>query len=231
MFTSVGLRRVRALAAVGALAGAPIAGAQSINLSGDLGATSWTGVGFSPINSTNTTPFAWAAGNGTITGDVIVANDPTGTVFDLTITNLNYTCTATNTAGFGDVILVVQHVYVTSGAGFYTGSHTLNGSWTSGPGSVVQLDSVQDFGGSNVSLATLTAMTSPFSVGPSSALVPSSNSAGVYQIQAVLRLRTDGLGTILLPTSAHVRAALIPAPGTAGVLALVGLVASRRRRG
>lgn len=214
-----------------ALIAAAIAGpaaAQQINLYGDLGTNSTFGAPFSPINSTLTTPFTWSAPAGSITGDVIVANDPTGTIFDLTITNLTYTCTIVNAAGFGDVILQVQHAYATSGSGTYFGQHSLAGSWTSGANSIVQLDSIQDFGGSNVFLPSLIATSSPFNLGPVSG--SALTSSPVYNIQATLRLRTDGLGSIFLPSSAHFRATLAPTPGSIALLGLGGLLTSRRRR-
>lgn len=216
------------LAALAASALTGSASAQLINLYGDLGTQFTTGAPFSPINSTLTTPFSWSNANGSITGDVIVSNDPTGTIFDLTITNLTYTCLIANAAGFGDVILQVQHAYATSGSGTYTGQHSLAGSWTSGPNSIVQLDSIQDFGGSNVFLPSLIATSSPFSLGPVSGTALTTSP--VYNIQATLRLQTDGLGSIFLPSSAHFRAALVPTPGAVALLGLGGLLTSRRRR-
>lgn len=216
------------LAALVGLASASRGHAQVINLYGDLGVNTWLGAPFSPVNSTVTTPFTWSAAAGSITGDVIVANDPTGTIFDLTITNLTYTCTTANAAGKGDVIIQVQHTYATSGSGTYTGSQSLAGSWTSGPASIVQLDSIQDYTGANFNLPSLIATTSPFSLGPVGGSVLSS--APTYQILATLRLETDGTGAINLPSSAHVHVEVTPAPAGAGVFALGGLVAARRRR-
>ncbi len=212
-----------------ALAGVQRGQAQVINLYGDLGTNAWTGIGVSPPSSTFTQPFSQSAANGTITGDVIVANDPTGTIFDLTITNLTYNCTTANAAGNGDVIVQVLHSYIMGGPGPFTGSQSLAGNWTSGPNSLVQLDSIQDFGGSNINLPTLLATTSPFSLGPVSSLVFSAS--GSYQILATLRLETDGTGAINLPSSAHIHVDLAPSPGTCGLLGLAGLVAARRRRG
>lgn len=217
-----------ALSACALLALAGGAHAQFVDLYGDLGTQSTTGAPFSPVNSTNTVPFSWTAPAGNITGDVIVANDPTGTIFDITITNLTYNCVLPNLSGFGDVILVVQHTFATSGSGTYFGSQSLAGSWTSGPNSKVQLDSLQDMGGANVNLPSLLALTSPFSLGPvgASFLSPSPT----YTIQAVLRLQADGVGGINLPSSAHVSAQLVPAPGSLALLGLGGVAAMRRRR-
>ena len=216
------------LAALVGLASASRGHAQVINLYGDLGTNTWLGAPFSPVNSTVTTPFTWSAANGNITGDVIVANDPTGTIFDLTITNLTYNCTTANAAGHGDVIIQVQHTYVTSGSGSYTGSQSLAGSWTSGPASIVQLDSIQDYTGANFNLPSLIATTSPFNLGPVGGSVLSS--APTYQILATLRLETDGTGAINLPSSAHVHVALAPAPGVCAVMGVVGVAMGRRRR-
>jgi hypothetical protein len=219
-------RRTLAALAASALAGS--ASAQLINLYGDIGTQFTTGAPFSPINTTLTTPFSWSNANGSITGDVIVANDPTGTIFDLTITNLTYTCITPNTSGFGDVILQVQHAYATSGTGTYFGQHSLAGSWTSGPNSIVQLDNIQDFGNSNVSLPSLIATTSPFNLGPVTGFALTTSP--VYSVQATLRLRSDGVGAISLPSSAHFRASLVPAPGSIALLGLGSLLAARRRR-
>lgn len=222
-------------AAVGALALAGAAGfgagnaqAQIINLFGDLGTGTTLGTPFSPINSTFTQSFTQTAAAGTITGDVIVTNDPTGTIFTMTITNLAYTCTVANAAGTGDVIVVVDHTYITSGFGTYVGTQSLSGSWTSGPNSLVQLDSIHDFTASNVSLPTLLATTSPFALGPVSATATTTGL--IYQIRTILRLQTDGLGTITLPTSAHITATLVPGPTGAAALGLLGVAASARRR-
>ncbi len=204
------------------------AGAQTIDLFGDLGTSTTTGIAVSPINSTFTQPFSLTAANGNITGDVIVANDPTGTIFDLTITNLTYNCTTPNSSGFGDVIVQVLHSYAMGGPGPFTGSHSLAGSWTSGPLSLVQLDTIQDYLGSNTSLPSLVATTSPFNLGPVSTTAP--GASGMYSILATLRLRTDGTGAINLPSSAHIRAEMVPGPGAAALLAMGGVVAFRRRR-
>ncbi len=216
------------LAALASLAAAAPGHAQIIDLYGDLGTGTTLGTPFSPVNSTFTQPFSQSAANGNITGDVIVANDPTGSIFDLTITNLTYNCTTANAAGKGDVIVQVLHTFVTGGGGTYTGSQSLAGSWTSGPLSIVQLDSIQDYLGSNTNLPSLIATTSTFSLGPVSGSVLSS--APTYQILATLRLETDGTGSIFLPSSAHIHVELAPSPGACGLLGLGGLVASRRRR-
>lgn len=225
----------RIRAAVGALALAGAAGigvgnaqAQVINLFGDLGTGTTLGTPFSPINSTFTQSFTQTAAAGTISGDVIVTNDPTGTIFTMTITNLAYTCTATNAAGVGDVIVVVDHTYITSGFGTYVGTHALSGSWTSGPNSLVQLDGIHDFGGSNVSLPTLLATASPFALGPTSATATTTGL--IYQIRTILRLQTDGLGTITLPSSADITVTLVPGPTGAAALGLMALAGAQRRR-
>jgi hypothetical protein len=205
---------------------------QAATLSGDLGGGTFVGTPISLPGSTFTLPFSQTAPAGTIVGDIIVTNDPTGTIFDMTITNLVYTCTAVNTAGFGDVMLVINHVYATAGVGPYTGSHALAGSWTSGPNSVVQLDSLHDVGLTNTPiLPGLLATTSPFALGPFSVNVPATASANTYAIQATLRLRTDGLGAITLPSSAHINATLVPEPaGLSALLLGAGAITMRRRR-
>ncbi|MBL0928207.1 MAG: PEP-CTERM sorting domain-containing protein [Phycisphaerales bacterium] len=221
-----------AAGAVVVVIGSGCAHAQVVSLFGDLGPGGVTGTPISAINSTFTQSFTQTAAAGSIAFDVIVSNDPTGTIFDLTITNLNYTCTAPNTSGFGDVSVIVTHTYQASGSGTYLGSHALSGSWTSGALSTVQLNSIQDFGVTNTPLTPLLATSSPFSLGPATQTVVTGNSAVVYQIQAILRLRTDGLGSIVLPSSAHIRGQLVPAPSAAAVLGLGVLgVARRRRRG
>lgn len=215
-------------AALVSMAAARSGHAQVIDLYGDLGTGTTLGTPFSPVNSMFTQPFSQSAANGNITGDVIVANDPTGSIFDLTITNLTYNCTTANAAGKGDVIVQVLHTFVTGGGGTYTGSQSLAGNWTSGPLSIVQLDSIQDYTGANFNLPSLIATTSPFSLGPVSGSVLST--APTYQILATLRLETDGTGSIFLPSSAHIHVELVPGPGACGLLGLAGLAAARRRR-
>lgn len=216
------------VAVVGALAACASGHAQVIDLYGDLGTGTTLGTPFSPVNSTFTQSFSQSTLAGNITGDVIVSNDPTGSIFDMTITNLTYNCIIPNGSGFGDVTVQVLHTFVTGGGGTYTGSQSLAGTWTSGPLSVVQLDSIQDYTNTNVLLPSLIATTSPFNLGPVSGTVLSL--APTYQILANLRLHSDGVGSISLPTSAHFHIELAPSPGTCGLLGLAGLVASRRRR-
>jgi hypothetical protein len=224
-------RRLVLSAALIALAGA--AHAQQINMTGDLGTASLTGLA-SPVsltNTTSTTNFSWAGPGGSITGDVIVSNDPTGTIFTMTITNLALSVTGPNSAGVPalDVTLTVDHLYQSAtGFGTYTGSHALSGFWTNLPTSYVQLDSTQDVGYANTPLTTLLATSSPFALSSSSPVVVTSGS-GKYGIQAVLHIFADGLGTVTLPTSAHISATLVPAPGALALLALSPLAARRRR--
>jgi hypothetical protein len=226
------------LSAVGVLPGffSSQARGQVVNVLGDLGAGSFSGVSVTVPGATSTLPVSMTGTNGTLTADVIVANNATGNVFDLTITNLTYTCTVPNSSGFGDVAMIVNHTYqVGAGPGPYQGSHALSGNMSAGPLSVVLLDSIQDVGGANVALATMIATTPVFALGPvsSSLPVPSSN---LYSIQATLRLRTDGTGFINLPTSAHVQFAPvgIPEPTTmllAGLpMALTSRSLRRRKR-
>lgn len=209
------------------------ASGQVINMTGDLGTASLTGIA-SPVSLTNTTAtqsFSWAGPGGTISGDVIVADDPTGTIFTMTITNLFLTVTGPNSAGVPalDVTLTVDHLYQSAtGFGTYTGSHALSGSWTNAPTSWVQLDSTQDVGYANQPLSTLLASSSPFSLSSSSPVVVTSGS-GKYGIQAILHLHADGLGTITLPSSAHISATLVPAPGMLPLLGLASITRRRRR--
>ena len=219
-------------AVLGSLVATQVSNAQFVNMFGDLGSQSLTGILVSPINSNLTTPFTWSAGAGSISGDVIMDNNATGTVFSLTITNLVYTCTVPNTAGIGDVTLDVMHHFQPGGTGGlpgpYSASHALAGSWTSGPASMVTLSTILDFGGTNVPLTPLFATVSPFSLGPVSAT--SSNSFPTYQIFTQLRLQTDNTGTITLPNSAHITVSFVPSPNAAGLLGLGGLLSVRRRR-
>lgn len=223
--------RSSVLAGLLVLAAAGSAHAQSIGLTGDLGPGSFTGIAISPINSSFTQPFSQSTAAGSITGDVIVASNVTGTVFDLTITNLAYTCLIPNSSFAGDVTVTVQHSYATTSPGIFTGSQALSGSFTSGPFSFVQLDSIQDFNVSNVPLPTLLATTPSFNLGPVSANISTlGTTTATYDILATLVLHTDLTGTIALPSSAHIHVEMIPAPGAAGLLGLAGLVATRRRR-
>ena len=153
-------------AALVSLSAASPGHAQIIDLYGDLGTGTTLGTPFSPVNSTFTQSFSQSTLAGNITGDVIVSNDPTGSIFDMTITNLTYNCIIPNGSGFGDVTVQVLHTYVTGGGGSYTGSQSMAGTWTSGPLSVVQLDSIQDYTNTNVFLPSLVATSSPFTLGP-----------------------------------------------------------------
>jgi len=217
--------------ALASLAAAGSVGAQTIGLTGDLGPGSFTGIPISPINSSFTQPFSQSTPAGNITGDVIVASDVTGTIFDLTITNLTYNCLVPNSSFAGDVTVTVHHHYATTSPGIYTGSQSLSGNFTSGPFSFVQLDSIQDFNVSNVPLPTLLATTPTFSLGPVSANISTlGTTTPMYEIFATLVLHTDLTGAINLPSSAHIRAQMIPAPGAAGVLCVGGVMAIRRRR-
>lgn len=167
---------------------------------------------------------------GTLTADVIVANNATGSVFDLTITNLIYTCLIPNSFGGGDVTMIVGHTYQLGvGPGPYVGSHGLSGTMTSGPGQAVQLDSIQNAGVAPFALPTLLATTTVFSLGPVSSALPLPT-ANLYQIQATLRLHTDGTGLINLPSSAHVRFSPVPEPTTLAVASGAMSVLLRRRR-
>ncbi len=218
-----------ALTAFAAAAGS--AHAQSIVVTGDLGPGGAVGIPVSPVNSTSTQPFSQSTPAGNITGDVIVASDVTGTIFDLTITNLVYNCIVPNSSGFGDVTITVQHHYATTSQGIYTGSHALAGSWTSGPLSTVQLDSIQDFNVSNVPLPTLLATVSPFNLGPVSANISTfGTTSPTYEILATLVLHADGPGSIILPNSAHIRAELVPSVGTTGLFGVAVAAGFRRRR-
>lgn len=219
------------LAGLASLVAAGNVGAQTIGLTGDLGPGSFTGIAISPINSSFTQPFSQSTPAGNITGDVIVASDVTGTIFDLTITNLTYNCLIPNSSFAGDVTVTVHHHYATTSPGIYTGSQSLSGNFTSGPFSFVQLDSIQDFNVSNVPLPTLLATTSTFNLGPVSANISTlGTTTPMYEIFATLVLHTDLTGAINLPSSAHIHVEMIPAPGACGVLGLAGLVATRRRR-
>jgi hypothetical protein len=215
-----------ALAAMSSFAN--LAAAQQIQSIGDVpGATA--GLLVSPVNSTNTQAFSYVSGLGTIVGDVIVTNNATGTAFDMTITNLTFTCIVPNSANAGDVTLVVDHHYTIGGAGPYTAAHSISGSWTSGPGSAVQLDGTQGVGAPTVALPSLATFVTPFSLGPATAAVPS-GTAPQYVIQAVLRLHTDSTGAIILPSSAHVSVTMVPEPTTVVALAAASVALLRRRR-
>ncbi len=220
-----------ASAAIAFFAGA--AHAQNISMTGDLGTASMTGFA-SPISLTstsNSTPFSWAGPGGTITGDVNVSNNATGTIFTLDITNLFLTVTGPNSAGVPvlDVILKVDHLYQSIGNGTYSANHSLSGTWTNSPASWVQLDSIQDFGYSNQPLSTLLATATPFSLTAGAPIVVTSGS-GKYGIEATLHLHADGLGTINLPGSAHVTVNFAPAPSAMTLFGVAGLLSIRRRR-
>jgi len=225
------LRAILAPLALSLLAGT--AHAQSISMTGDLGTASMTGLAspISMMSSSALTSFSWAGPGGSITGDVTVSNDPTGTIFTLGITNLNLTVTGPNSAGVPilDVTLTVDHLYQSIGNGTYNASHALAGSWTNSPASWVQLDSTQDVGYANQPLTTLLATSSPFTMTNGAPVVVTSGS-GKYGIQAILHLYADGLGTINLPGSAHINVEYVPAPGAMALLGIAGLVATRRRR-
>ena len=225
------LRKFLALLAIPLLASA--ANAQVISMTGDLGTASLTGLA-SPISFTstsNTTSFSWTGTGGSITGDVNVSNNPSGTVFTLDITNLFLTVTGPNSAGAPvlDVTLTVDHLYQSIGNGTYTANHSLSGTWTNSAASWVQLDSTQDVGYANQPLSTLLATATPFSLTAGAPVVVTSGS-GKYGIQAILHLHADGLGTINLPGSAHVNISYVPAPGAMALFGIGGLLAARRRR-
>ena len=224
--------KIAVFSILGAIAAASSsASAQLVNVLGDLGTTSATGVAVSLPGTTNTQAFSLSALNGSITGDVIVANNATGSVFDLTITNLTYTCTIASGSGFGDVSVLVSHTYqLGAGPGPYTGSHAFSGinTNTSGAGRNVQLDSIQDVGFTNTPLPTLASNLTSFTVAPVFSFLPAPSS-NLYSIQATLRLRTGGTGVVFLPASAHVQFSAIPEPTTLTFLSGVILVGLRRR--
>lgn len=207
--------------------------ASQIDLYGDLGLNNWTGALFSPINTSTTTPFSQIVpGFGNVAGDVIATNT-LGLTFSLVITNLTYNALIVNPPnGLMDIILVVTHNYQPASSGTYNGSHSLNGTWSTASLNAVQLDTIQDFGNTNVSLPSLfdlnTLNTSTFSLGPAGAFV--TTASPVYTIQSILRLRIDGIGTITLPSSADVSATFVPGPGASALLGLAGLMGVRRRR-
>jgi len=224
-------RSILAPVAISLFSGA--AHGQQISMTGDLGTASLTGLA-SPISfmtSSATTPFSWSGVGGSIAGDVSVSNDPTGTIFTLSITNLFLTVTGPNSAGVPalDVMLTVDHLYQSIGNGTYNAGHSLSGTWTNSPASWVQLDSTQDVGYANQPLLTLLATSSPFSLTNSAPVVVTSGS-GKYGIQAILHLHADGLGTINLPGSADITVSYVPAPGAVMMLGAAGLAATRRRR-
>ncbi len=205
------------------------ASGQTINIVGDLGPGLIAGTPSSAPGTTFTQAFTQTAPAGNVAFDVIVANDPTGTIFDLTITNLVYNVTALNSAGAGDVTVIVDHTYLTTSPGPYLGSHSLSGSWTSGPMSAVQVDTIMDFGGANIMIPSLTATVSPFALGPSTNTAPGITT-GIFNIRAILRLHSDGLGSISLPTSYDISVQAIPEPATLSILAGAALIGLRRRR-
>lgn len=231
-FQTKTIRAGGACAAAVCLMAAGTARAQMISMTGDLGTASMVGTAspISMMNTTNTTTFAWAGAGGNITGDVNVSNDPTGTIFTMTITNLTFNATAPGSSGAGtDVTIVVDHLYESIGNGTYNASHALSGNWTVGGASYIQLDSIQDVGYANQPLSTLLATSSPFALSNGAAVAVSSG-AGKYGIQATLQFHADTLGSMFLPTSAHITVAFVPAPGAVGVLGVAGLMGMRRRR-
>ncbi len=205
------------------------ASAQAINVIGDLFGTA-TGTPLSVAGTIFTQPISITALNGTLVGDVIVSNNASGNMFDLTITNLTYNCLIPNASGAGDVVMIVSHTYqVGVGPGPYIGSQSLSGTNTSGPLRAVQLDSVQDFGGANLSLPSLLSTAASFSLGPVTSALPAPSS-NLYSIQATLRLHTDGTGVINLPSSAHVSFSVVPEPTALGFVSGAMFIALRRRR-
>ncbi len=224
------IRCVGVLAALLAGASTTCLAAQ-VNLSGDLGAGSWTGVTYSPVNAFTTTSFSQAVpGLGSITGDVF-SNNSAGASFALRVTNLTYTATIPNPPlGLMDVMIVATHAYQTSGSGPYNSAHQLTGFWTTASGNAVQQDTILDLGNTNFMLPTVsqlnTGNTTSFNVG---AAAGSTTTSSIFLIQTTVRLRIDGTGSILLLSSADVQVDFVPAPGGI-VLAGMGVLALSRPR-
>lgn len=202
--------------------------ATQVDLLGDLGNNSWTGALFSPINSTTTTSFTHTLpGVGSIAGDLIATNTG-GTTFDLVVTNLTYTVVASpNTNNLTDVLLTFTHDFMPlTLPNVFFSSHSLSGTWSTNPLHVVQLESWHDPFGNNIQLPSLsdtnTLSTTTFNLGPAGTLVPVPVTSGVYTIHAHLRLRMDGTGTIMLPTSADINVQAVPETASAALLLLGG---------
>lgn len=225
-------RVTRALGAMFLFASAGLA--SQVDLTGDLGANSWTGTSFSPINTSTTTNFLHAVpGFGLIVGDVF-ANNTSGASFALRVTNLTFVITAPlgPSAPFTDVMLVAKHNYQTAGPGAYSSSHQLTGQWSALAGNAVSLDTVLDLTGTPLTLNTLsginTGLTTSFNFGNPG--LASTTTSPIFTIQTTLRLRIEANGTIVLPSSADVDVEFVPGAGTVAPLAMTGLIATRRRR-
>lgn len=220
------------------LAGAAIAPAGTITISGALGNNSAGLPSALPINSNFTRSFALAVpGIGSINGDVLIEN-LSGTQFNLTVTNTNFVM---NGAGPG----VLTHVALTVTQAFvplvpnapYNAFHSLNGSWTpTGANNAVTADSTQGLLGPNLQfLPQLVCVNSPnptnaFGAGPAG-LTINNSSPSLYGMQCIIDFYLDGNGFINLPNSYEATAIqIVPAPGAAALIGLSGALAVRRRR-
>lgn len=205
--------------------------AQQIIVGGDLTGTS-NGVLFSPPGSNNTQPFSFTGGGNSIAGDVYVANNLTGDAFTLTITNLTFTSVNPNPSGVLDVFVEVVHDYLPGSPGPFFGNHVASGSWSGGPLTVLQLDTLLDVGGTNVYLpqivVDLPSQNPAFTAGPNPGVVPTTPS-NPFRINSILRLRIDGPGVINLPNSADVFVT-VPEPTALAVLTLTALILFRGGR-
>ena len=169
-------------------------------------------------------------GRGIISGDAIATNTG-GTSFDLVVTNLSFIAENSPTGSTYIKLEILQNFAIFSPGGTYTGTHGVDGSWSTGASNFIQGDAIHDFGGSNVLLPTLlyynTFMIPTFAVSPTSASV--TNTIGVYSIKAELQMNIEGDGFISLPNSYDGSATLVPEPAVSSLLCLAGLVALRRR--
>ncbi len=223
--------RLLTLAAVSFASVSNLQAAALVTVAGDLAGAFGTASTL-PINTPSSVQsFSITSGGNTLVGDAITTNDPSGTIFTMTITNLVFTCVTPNSSNSLDVTISVNEHYAMGTPGPFMGDHAISGTFGGGAGPLTTaiLDSTHGVSFPTTTLPTITASSSPFNVSSLNNPVPAGPMTQ-YVIQGDLRLHIDGTGNITLPSSADIVARALPEPGSLGLLGLGGMMMLRRKR-
>ncbi|MEX2672911.1 MAG: hypothetical protein WD294_12475 [Phycisphaeraceae bacterium] len=224
-----------AIVAVTCLASITPAQAALVQLEGDLGTPSWTGVqqplgpGVSIIE-----PFSVTTQTGSLTGEVHAEN--LGNAFDLTVTNLVYEASADGVVPNAHSIEFYVGQEYQSTPGTYTAEHELTGTadLAAGQSADVGMQTTHNFSGNLPGIFDSVAGPGTgiaFNAGPASQVVTTGN---IYVIETWVSLSFYGgfasPATITLPASAHTTATVVPEPAAGSVLLGGMMVLAARRR-